>query len=262
MSIKRVLNYKFQEKDERDYKFSYHYSIPEETLPIKKDLRHNDIPILDQGSYGTCTMNAGACALYFCMLKEKFKGIFHPSRMFMYDNVRIMNGTLLSEDTGASLRDTCKSIDKYRTVGEDKFAYNDYNFHHKPSDALYKLALSHSDFKYLALSQNLNELKSCINSGFPFICGISVYDSFMTQATADTGIVPMPDLTKENELGGHALIVLAFDDTKKVFILQNSWGTGWGGSFGMNTRGFLTLPYDYIMNTDMAGDFWSIRYFT
>jgi hypothetical protein len=40
--------------------------------------------------------------------------------------------------------------------------------------------------------QNVNLLKGCLASGYPFIFGFTVYTSFESQAVAPSGIVPMP----------------------------------------------------------------------
>jgi C1A family cysteine protease len=34
--------------------------------------------------------------------------------------------------------------------------------------------------------------------------------------------------SSENCLGGHAVLVVGYDDTKKTWLMRNSWGDGWG----------------------------------
>jgi C1A family cysteine protease len=57
----------------------------------------------------------------------------------------------------------------------------------------------------------------------------------------------------EEVVGGHAVLVVGYDDAQKRFIVRNSWGSEWG------MGGHYTLPYDYIVNPDLATDFWTIR---
>ena len=76
-----------------------------------------------------------------------------------------------------------------------------------------------------------------------------IYDSFLTDAVASTGIVPMPNLTTEKLLGGHCIVMIGFDNTKSHFICVNCWGTSWGAN------GFFYLPYDYALNPSLAADF-------
>jgi C1A family cysteine protease len=54
-------------------------------------------------------------------------------------------------------------------------------------------------------------------------------------------------------IGGHAVLCLGYDNASQTFLCQNSWGKGWG------MQGFFTMPYAYLTNPDLAGDFWSIR---
>jgi len=62
----------------------------------------------------------------------------------------------------------------------------------------------------------------------------------------------MPDL-KERSLGGHAVIVMGYDDDTECFIVKNSWGTKWGD------KGYFYMPYDYLLNRNLSDDFWVIQ---
>jgi C1A family cysteine protease len=70
-------------------------------------------------------------------------------------------------------------------------------------------------------------LKSCISEGFPFVFGFTVHESFMSEAVAKTGNMPMPKAS-EPVVGGHAVMAVGYNDAKNVAIVRNSWGTGWG----------------------------------
>ncbi|HBN08566.1 MAG TPA: hypothetical protein DD435_07915 [Cyanobacteria bacterium UBA8530] len=54
---------------------------------------------------------------------------------------------------------------------------------------------------------------------------------------ASTGIMPMPK-PSEQVFGGHAVLAVGYDDAKKVLIVRNSWGSGWGD------KGYFYMPYD------------------
>jgi C1A family cysteine protease len=95
-------------------------------------------------------------------------------------------------------------------------------------------------------------MKQSIIEGFPFVFGINIYETFESENVKNTGNVPMPDTSNEKLLGGHAVMAVMFDDDKKVFGCRNSWGTNWGD------KGYFYLPYDYILNSDLASDFWII----
>jgi C1A family cysteine protease len=105
---------------------------------------------------------------------------------------------------------------------------------------------------YQRLVPTLNQLKGCLASGYPFVFGFTVYDSFESPAVAKSSHAPMP-APGEAVIGGHAVMAVGFDDSKQWFIVRNSWGTTWG------LKGYFTLPYAYVTDPHLADDFWTIR---
>jgi hypothetical protein len=95
-------------------------------------------------------------------------------------------------------------------------------------------------------------MKTCLNLGFPFAVGIMIYNSFETNIVAKTGIVPMPT-PQDKLLGGHAVLCVGYDDSRKVFIMRNSWGSKWGD------KGYFYLPYDYLTSSTLTSDLWCIK---
>jgi C1A family cysteine protease len=95
-------------------------------------------------------------------------------------------------------------------------------------------------------------MKSCLALGYPIVIGFTVYESFETPEVAQTGDAPLPQMG-EKVLGGHAVLVVGYDDATSRFILRNSWGEGWG------KNGYFTLPYAYLIDSRLAGDFWTVR---
>src|SRR2546423_2448559 len=78
-----------------------------DALPASTDLRAKCPPVYDQGALGSCTANAIAGAIEFDRLKQRL-GDFVPSRLFIYYNERLIEGTV-SIDSGAMIRDGIKS---------------------------------------------------------------------------------------------------------------------------------------------------------
>ncbi len=46
--------------------------------------------------------------------------------------------------------------------------------------------------RYQRVAQNVNQMKGCLASGYPFVYGFTVYESFESKSVAKTGVVPMP----------------------------------------------------------------------
>jgi len=230
------------------------YATPPEflvKLPSSVDLRSQCPAVYDQGQLGSCTANAIAAALEFDQMKEEQSNVFVPSRLFIYYNERVMEGTV-NEDSGAQIRDGIKSVGKQGDCPETLWPYDIKKFAVKPPDKCYQQALKFKAVQYQRLSQILNQLKGCLASGYPFVFGFTVYESFESQQVAQTGHASMP-LPKETVVGGHAVMAVGYDDSQNWFIVRNSWGDGWG------LKGYFTLPYAYLLEQNLASDFWTIR---
>ena len=233
--------------DQRDFLFSK-ISKPG-VLPPSVDLRPTCSPVEDQGDLGSCTANALAGALEYLEGKDGVPYVDF-SRMFIYYNERVIEGTV-SQDSGAMIRDGIKSLAAQGVCSERLWPYNVGKFAVKPPAACYTEAAKHLINQYARII-SLNDMKQCLSDGFPFVFGFTVYESFESQAVAKTGTVPMPK-KQERALGGHAVLAVGYDDKTKRFIVRNSWGPNWG------MKGYFTLPYDYLNNTNLADDMWTIR---
>jgi C1A family cysteine protease len=236
--------------DQRDHL----YAAPAETLaalPPAMDLRSHCPPIYDQGQLGSCTGNGIAAALQFDRMKQKLTPNFIPSRLFIYYNERVIEHTV-NTDAGAQIRDGIKSVSSQGDCPESEWPYDIAKFAAKPPPNCYKDAIKYKAVQYQRLVQTLNQMKGCLASGYPFVFGFTVYDSFESPQVAKSGSVPMP-APKEKVLGGHCVDAVGYDDTQQRFIVRNSWGTGWG------MHGYCTMPYAYLTDANLASDFWTIR---
>ena len=230
------------------------YAAPMEVLaqlPSSADLRPGCPPVEDQGQLGSCTANAIAGAIEFDQMRQKLSDIFLPSRLFIYYNERAMEGTVGS-DSGAQIRDGIKSVSQQGACPESDWPYVIADFTMKPPAQAYQDASAHRAVRYQRLAQTLSQMKGCLASGFPFVLGFTVYDSFESATVAQTGHAPMPS-PGESVVGGHAVMAVGYDDGNQWFILRNSWGAGWG------MQGYFTLPYTYLLEPNLSSDFWTIR---
>jgi len=234
--------------DHRDHLYAAPANVMQ-TLPSSIDLTAQCPPVYDQGDLGSCTANAIAAAFEFNQMKQQVT-VFIPSRLFIYYNERAIEGTIDS-DSGAMIRDGIKSVANQGVCPEDEWPYDISKFQVQPPDACYQDALNNKSILYQRLVQNLAQMKSCLASGFPFVFGFSVYDSFEPAVDGD-GHVPLPSLT-EQALGGHAVLAVGYDDASQWFIIRNSWGVRG------QMNGYFTLPYAYVTDSNLADDFWTIR---
>lgn len=263
-------NYKFQENDVRDYVFTQHPEsensfilqtqkstdtiVLKSNLPSKLNLYRTiptqQINILDQGQLGSCVANAYALNISYIT-----KNNTNLCRLLLYALCRIKDNNPLSIDSGTTVRSAGSSIFNYGTCPEALHPYNSVNVsNYRLLPPLITLQNSKifKSFSYNFISKGtnyLNNIKGVLNNyNVPIIFGFMVYESFMTQNVAKTGLVPMPDLKKEKLQGGHCMNIIGYDDSKQLFICANSWGKKWGNA------GFCYMPYMYILDTSLASD--------
>ena len=213
-------------------------------LPEKVDLRHKCPPVYHQGSLGSCTAQALCAAHAVC--DPDFIG----SRLFLYYNERLLHNNT-GEDTGASVEDGVRCMEKYGICTEMSYPYIIENFTKPPPPECYTDALLHQAVKVKQIEPTLLEMKKCLASGVPFVCGIGIYKSFEDPRVERTGVV---DLPKEGErlLGGHAVLVVGYNDKAQRFLVRNSWGMFWGDS------GHFSVPYEYLTSDKYCSDLWAI----
>jgi len=240
--------------DQRDIIFRPAVLPKLELLPDEIDLRAACPAIYNQGQLGSCTANAIGAAFDFDRHKEG-GGFMMPSRLFIYYNERDMEGTVAT-DAGASLRDGIKSLKTIGVAPEREWPYDIARFTEKPSAQCYTDAEKNQALQYQRITtphdSPLSDMFACLQEGYPFVTGISVYESFESDETARTGIIPIP-APHEKLLGGHAVLVVGYRRTEEQFICRNSWGTEWGD------QGYFYLPFGYLADKGLANDMWVVK---
>ena len=242
--MKRNYSWKHQPVDERDYKLSLDTTI----LPKSVDMSVKFPPCYDQSKLGSCTGNAIAGAVHYDLIKTNYPKIFTPSRLFIYYNERVLEGTV-TEDSGAIIRDGVKTINTLGVCSEDTWKYDISKFKKKPTKKAFKEALNYQSVEYYAVNQTEVDIKTAIANNFPVIFGFMVKESFESKETATTGVYK----PSGKFIGGHAVLIVGYDDSTQQFKVRNSWGTEWGD------KGYFYMPYSEVLNTKISSDFWVIK---
>jgi C1A family cysteine protease len=236
-------------------------------VAVSVDLRPWCPPVENQLNLGSCTANAGVGLLEYYERRAFGKHI-DASRLFLYKTTR--NLLHWTGDTGAYLRSTLQSLVLFGVPPEEYWPYAVADFDKEPTAFLYAFAASYQALSYYRLdpagttkTSLLSAIKTNLAAGLPSIFGMTLYSSYL-QATADNqGAIPYP-LPADKIVGGHALMVVGYNDTLQIkntgpgavattgaLLIRNSWGTGWGGG------GYGWLPYDYVLK-GQAVDWWTL----
>lgn len=249
--IKKGLGWRPDLPDHRDLRLS----LPVKTnLPAGIDLRPQMPNVYDQGELGSCTAQAIAANIQFAAKRQLGELLRNqcPSRLFIYYNERWLEGSI-PVDAGAYIRDGIKSLERWGMVQERFWPYHPHRFAEAPPADVYKRAAMELVKEYARVNQDVQSLKTCLATKGPVIFGFSVFESFMSEETAKTGLVTMPK-SDEASMGGHAVLLVGYEESKKHFIVRNSWGKDWG------KKGYCFMPYDYVSDPNLSDDFWHITF--
>lgn len=224
------------------------YTLGEEPLPATFDWRTQNVvtPVKNQGSCGSCWAFASVAGMESAMLiadfdKYSVDGDLSEQLLVSCDNTNygccggymdrvynylMNNGTVDEECFPYYASGTCKCntrICRSRTLSCDG----------KCSDYEIRI-LKTSDWQWvneLAEVPAVDEIKAALQQG-PLPVGMDVYSDFLSYAG---GIYEQTTGIRE---GGHAVLIVGWEDANSCWIVKNSWGTGWG------EQGFFRIKWN------------------
>lgn len=238
--------------DPRDRRYNFHGRMLARSTPLPDsvDLRPKCPPVYDQGEIGSCTGNLAAFLLEYDMIQQQLPS-FTPSRLFIYYNELAIENAL-PRDAGAEIRTAIKAVNQFGAPPEVLWPYDVTRFAEKPNDEAFKQALLVEALQYESVDQQLQALKTPLAAGQPVGFGFTCYAPLDSDDVAQRGYLPMPDTQFDVPTGGHAVSLVGYDEVKRLFLVRNSWGAGWG------IGGYFWMPYDYVLNPGLASDFWVV----
>ena len=257
----RVLNYVPSPVDPRDVPLRAMLAMRgarrATAVPAYVSLRAGCGPIRDQGQTGECTGQALVGASEY--LDAKSHGGALSARRGVkyayYNGRRMMFPSQVRVDSGCYIRTVLKAGVRYGVCREE-FWPESSPFDSKPSVAAYADGSVYQITEYGACtgefhSNTVDLIRESIAAGLPVMMGFDVYrDAFMSDEVAKTGVAKVPKRGDIRE-GGHAVLIVGYDDASSMFSVRNSWGEEWGD------HGYFTLPYWYVLYGH-ASDFWAV----
>lgn len=205
--------------------------------PLRVDLSE-DMPEPGlQGSQKSCVAWASAYAVKTYQEKiEQRYALLNSGRLDMhkvFSPAFVYNQINQGRDGGATLVDALNLLSGRGAISWAEMPYQIGNFTLQPSRDLLKTALRYRIAYWRKVNiRDPRELKAQLMAGYPVMIGGFVDESFHR---LKPGTVWQHSAGKS--LGGHALVLVGYDDGRHAFKVMNSWGTGWAD------RGFGWIDY-------------------
>ena len=214
-------------------------------LPKKISLKEKFGPCYKQ-VWNNCTTNAAvACDAYYY---HNPKGSWVPSTTFTYYNQRKLLGSE-KENCGSSIEIALDMIRKYGVCNSTVWP-NDISYKKKPTAEAYKDGLKgHEVAKYYQV-KNLTQIKQALAKGYPV--AVSMTWAFRT---CDGNTWKLNEVSKAEAKKcncGHAVVIVGYDEERKVFEIRNSHGSNWCN------HGYAYISYDTMKNIIWFDDSYAV----
>jgi C1A family cysteine protease len=216
-------------------------------LPPSVDLRPQLNEVEQQENIGACLSNAGASLLE--IMGEREGKSFEASRLYLYYWTRNFEARL--DESGAYLPSLFEVLQNKGVCLESTWPYDTakqnvqpplnadeeaqqikvIDFQRLTSDTLNKWEIG--------IETTINNIKHAVASGRPVILGFKVTADFEKLRDNKDWRTHKWDINAESR-GGHAVVIIGYDDACQRFLIQNSWGPAWGDG------GFFGVPYSYF----------------
>ena len=222
-------------KDLRDLPMSM--VLPAIKLPKRIDYSPKMTPVRDQGNQGTCVAFASVVGMKEYQDTKELRKLIELSPRYIYSLCKKNDGA--PDEEGTYPRVAMKMLVKYGVCPEVFWPYFPFQID-KPKKNANSVAKIYRIKAYARIKSTL-EMKRSLAINGPFLAGVDVYKSWFSKKSEKTGLIPMP---RQNEelMGGHAICIVGYDDTKKLFKFKNSWSAKWAD------KGYGYLPYAYLDN--------------
>jgi C1A family cysteine protease len=221
-------------RDEHDSRDFISKTVWSDLLPAKVDYSEY-VTVKNQGALGSCGSHAAVSGLEMLHKLENFRWPVPLSELFHYYMVRqkeYMNTFPL--DTGQNGRNAMKVLNQVGVCPEKLMPYDDSKGASRPS----LFAQGFSAFwgvKSYERCYSVEGIMSALATRKAVWLGVPVQAAIRKNKGELITFKPGVDL-----VGGHAMLVLGYDDAKRCLKVLNSWSDSWGED------GFGYLGYEYL----------------
>lgn len=201
--------------------------------------------IRDQGGEGSCTGFAyrsvkGTIERRQRRIPSKVKTVPDFGPRGIYNLAKQIGG--YPEEEGAYMRDVVRAAYNFGSPREKDWPYTPHTSPKgktqdtgKPVGRWQTYAKGWKIGNY-AKAKTLDNMLVFLHHAGPLFMAMDLHENFMEPGP--NGIIPAPD---GELLGGHAMAIIAANQSTKQFYVANNWGTEWG------LEGFCWISFDHFL---------------
>jgi len=251
--------------DRRDFLFADRFGASpavQTAVPISVDNRHLLRTILDQGQEGSC-VGFAVCTAAEVLYKVARGSHSDLSERWIYHHARKYDPWPGTNYSGTEIRGALRGWEKHGICLDKFWKYNPYtvqdtnsnfdiNAHEgSPSRKMIESARDYPIHGYLRVRTHRTDLKQAVLQNKVVIVGATVHTGWQQPIE---GTIPFNQNSRSR--GGHAFVIIGYDDRKSAFLVANSWGVDWGrGGFAwMNYKDIEVNGSDAWIATVPHGD--------
>lgn len=230
-------------------------ALPDEVGIENVEAHKGFVGITDQMQEGSCTGHAARNTKTTLEVRQRRtrtakRRVPHHGPRGIYVLAKQMGG--YPEEEGAYMRDVCRAM-KHSGVPREKdwpyVAHTDNQGRStdigKPRARWLTNAKAWQIGSY-AKVRTLDQMLTALHTVGPLFIAMTLHENFLSPSP--DGVVPVPS---GEEMGGHAMCILAATQSTKSFFVANSWGESWG------LAGYCWIGFDHFL-AKSASEVWVI----
>lgn len=230
--------------------------------PGDADLRPYSSPRRNQGQTGSCVAQSVTKALENLERQQlcRQRGIA-PSQLRVEDhhNLSVLalyylcrektTPSQARQDNGTQISLACDCLRLFGVCTDERWPFDPARVLEAPGIMAMREAYDHKISAYYRIKttgqDRVSDAISALRASHPVVYGTQVGDNWMSYRAGQ--ILRAPDSSE----GGHATHLVGWDQTRGLFIGENSWGTTWGDD------GYYLIAPEVIADP-ISDDFWVI----
>ena len=235
----------------------YGYSDPEDAeiaeieidttlvLPSQYDISEYLPEVRSQGRQGSCV--AWAAGYYLKSYQENYESVqngifnsnFEMSPAYIYNQIKVTDCA-----GGSYVQHALDTLVSQGIAGLNIMPYNDNECDTQPNDLQKVLAEPNKIENYFYFEEELvyDYTKASLLNDQPVVIAIKIDRNYFGARDENNEYIYSKF---KNDDGGHAMLVVGYDDERNAFKVVNSWGKSWGN------EGFIWIDYKAFQE---AGD--------